>query len=771
MCGRIWVLTAVVLGGFSSAVMGAGRDDVAVDPEIAGPPWTEQGIWRTKVQQVFDHASRTLSRRLYTIWDPAPARDLDFIWASDNPAADKAGRIDGSGHVIWRIKGKPTYDRSSRFAEYRGTIRNGRLEGRGAYLEHTGLLYDGEWKAGLMHGHGALKLPGGDEYVGWFKSGKANGSGRYIDVTGEIYEGPFVNGQRHGRGTTTLPNGRKYVSQWMNGKEREVSRLVRIAQAPGKGIPGGTDDVRIGITVDRRLPASSRLVDDRLPEGDLWYAVSNMAAGLAIRPDNRRLMSMWKESGEIQVLPGEHNKIVQRFGVLSLVRGQLVPLNLNIEVQNRSPAKVQVSGVYLDVETSETDLQPAIQLSEESAFEEGTYSTYKPIFFVENFGWSAAKEAKVRFAFTDISSPSRSVRFNLSQDLGTIERSVRIDLEPHLRAAGVNLDVLTQERGIICKTKERTVCLGEIKRTGAFGSLTNLLSFDETDLVVGFAGVLEYVWFDSKGSKKLAASPFKIPVHLAFMMSETEQGEGGAPEVITTKALKFKLDASKYRVPVSYRTDVAAGRTSRLVMGIEAAQSSMHEFRVVVQMADGREAKSRPISLLYYLPKWSIDSYNYGSSASVDPDHFENYDFIGADLRQLKDTDEYSCLKACKEEPLCSAYTLDKWNRWCFLKSAVTHMRFDPKNSSNLMGGTPQPTKLVSPKVIERYRNKAFPGYGYLIRQSTSFDECAQGCEGEESCVAFTFKKKTQDCHLLEKALEYTSNFETDSGVKRQLPK
>jgi hypothetical protein len=125
---------------------------------------------------------------------PHPSRELDFVWTPDNPATDKPGRISGSGQLIWRFKGKPIYDRSSVFAEYRGTVRDGKIEGHGSYLDHTGLMYENQWRKGLMEGLGSLKLPAGDEYVGQFRSGKADGVGGHIEITGEVYEGRLHQG-------------------------------------------------------------------------------------------------------------------------------------------------------------------------------------------------------------------------------------------------------------------------------------------------------------------------------------------------------------------------------------------------------------------------------------------------------------------------------------------------------------------------------------------------------------------------------------------------
>ena len=51
------------------------------------------------------------------------------------------------------------------------------------------------------------------------------------------------------------------------------------------------------------------------------------------------------------------------YGVFSFSKGELLPLTLVFEVQNRSGRPTEVSGAYLAVESSVSDLQPAIQLN------------------------------------------------------------------------------------------------------------------------------------------------------------------------------------------------------------------------------------------------------------------------------------------------------------------------------------------------------------------------------------------------------------------------
>jgi len=770
LVSRSAIALAIILAAGPSALT-AGRDDTVVDPEIAGPPRAEAGAWRSKVQQVFDPQTQTLSRRMYTIWDAEPSRDLDFIWTPDRPQADKEGRINGSGLLLWRIKGKPTYDPAAIVAQYRGTIRDGRIEGTGVYLDSSGLYYEGEWKAGLMHGQGRLQLPSGDEYVGQFRAGRADGNGRYIDATGEIYEGPFANGQRHGRGSMTLPNGRTYSSLWTRGREDENSHLIRLAQA-GSRLPKQSDDIRIGITLDKRLPPSSRTDDSELRKGDLWYALSNAANGLLIRPDGKRLISVWKGGGQIQLTKDESNKNFDSFGVVSFVKGQLVPLNLLVEVQNRSSNPIDIVGVSVDVDSSVTDLQPALQMSEESAFADSVFEGYyHPFYFIENFGWGTANKAKLNFAFQNAGAGPKKATARRSQDLGDIERSAKVDFEPQLASLGADLNALKRNGadGFPCKSKNRAACLRDIKAAGTFGSLADLVSLDEIGIVIGVVGELEYEWLDSAGKTNKATSPFSIKLFVGMLMTDVELGEGGSREIIARDTQQFRLDGTNYRLPISYRTNVPGGRTARLVVPLEAQKSSTHDFKVAVQLSDGREIKSRPINLLYYRPRWFTPSA-FERAPLPDDLARDNYDMVANDLRKIqgKDLDQYQCDRTCEAEPNCRGFAHDKWNNTCFLKSAIGMLRLDPQFASGRKSDTPAPTQSTAAKVMQRYRDTAFPGFGYLIHQQIDVDKCEKLCVADDHCVAFTFKKQAQDCSLFDTTPGRSANPDAESGVKRQ---
>ncbi len=596
-----------------------GNDRVIFDPPVSGPAWTEPGQWRSKVQQVFDGRTRTLVRRAYEVWDPEPSRDLDFVWTPDRPELDRPGRINRNGHLVWRLKGLPSYDRESVFAEYRGMVRGGRIDGRGVYHDSTGLHYVGEWRAGLMHGRGTLKIPTGDEYTGEFRGGKANGRGRFIDVTGETFDGPFADGLRHGRGTTVLPSGVRYESSWVSGKEAEPSRLSRLAQSGSKGVPGGTDDIRIGVTIDKRLGSN------RPAKGDLVYAISNGPDRLLIRPDDRRLVNLWKEGGEIQLTQEEERGEADwAGGVFSLPKAQVVPLILQIEVRNQSSRAASISGAYLDVQDSSTDNQPAIQLKVGALAGCGASAPeYRPRFTIENYGWGAAEQASIQFAFVRAGTKAHQNLQSISRPLGRLDRSIRVNLEDDLRRAGVNIDVLKRnaKTGFACKAAAsqrcqigdgrfgsncRGVidsCAQELRQSGVFGSLASQISFINTEIVLNASGMLRYGWQDSQGKSNQSASPFNAVFPIGFLKQELECGEGGERNVISRPTQKLRLDARRYRIPLSFQASLAAGRSERLSFAVGADKASHHDFTIVIQLADGREIRSRPLELMYFVPR------------------------------------------------------------------------------------------------------------------------------------------------------------------------
>lgn len=561
----------------------------------------EPGVWRTKVQMVFDPKSRTIDRKLYTTWDALPSRNLDFLWIPKTLAGDQRGRISGQGRLTWRLKDRPTYDRSAIYFEYQGNMKDGRPDGAGLYLDRDGVSYEGAWKDGMVEGQGRLRLADGAEYVGSFRAGKANGRGTFVDVDGEVYEGGFRDGLRDGIATTILPNHLSYRSRWSMGWEVPLSRTLRLAQLGGRaGAPA--QDVRVGVIVARK-PADS-------PK--LGYTSTNAANGLEVRPDSKRLMALWKGDAAIQLTSAEENEgELGGFGVFALSPETLLPLQMTLEVQNRARGPIQVVGTFLDVEASATDLQPAVQLSVGSDGEcDGRVRRdYSPTFELQNFGWGAVENPKLRFAFTRQGAAARPA-LDLRKDLKPFQSSEVVDLEPELKARGVDIASLRQRVGterrdmkrFKCAAEERSTCLAALGASGVFGQLANATSVDDINILLGVTGILDYDWRNSAGAVVSRSSPFTARLLLGRFETTAECGEGGEPEAPSRKPFELELDRKHYRLPLAFERAVPGGRTARYVLTLHAAKSSHHKFKIVLQLADGREVASRPIALTYFVP-------------------------------------------------------------------------------------------------------------------------------------------------------------------------
>jgi hypothetical protein len=727
---------------------------------LAGPVAEEKGQWRTKVQTVFEPTTRTLTRRSYSVWDAAPSRDLDFTWQPADPARDNAGRINGSGHLVWRSRDKPSYDPSSIVAEYSGTLIDGRLEGNGVYVDRAGLKYEGEWRDGLMNGRGKLQLPAGDEYVGQFAKGKANGDGRLIDITGEVYEGSFAGGRKHGQGTTTLPTGISYPSVWTEGREDERSRKVRIAQAGGTNLPDTRDEVRIGIAVDRRLPAGVAGSDSAL-----WYNAATSPAGFQIRPANGRLLQMWREKGGLQ-LTFDEELLEFQSGILSPSRQQSVPLNLRVELQNKSSSPIQMTGLYLDVQNSSTEAKPAIQVKVRSVdtCNADTVARYSSAFTLENYGWSTAEG--VTWNFSLASPQGGDSALNISKKPGDLDKTLRVDLESDLKSMGVDTKYLSGlQEGFSCAAKTPGACLNQFRATGKMGKLTNFVQLDGTIFVLKFASTLEYSWRDAKSNLQNWTHPFTAMLPLSFIKPPFCGAEGGGPQIITSKAQQLRLDEAGYRIPIAYQATVPPTRTIPLVFPVEAPKSSSHDFTIVIQLADGREIRSRPVNLLYYRPRWTNQE-----TPADSPDDLSGHGLNGNDLRQVQDPRGDKCEAACKADAKCLGYTQDNWSKVCSLKGQVTSKRQDPRLSSTLKDGVKPPALSTNAALVQRFAGQQIQvEKPYLVGLNSSLEDCEQSCKKEEDCTAFNFATATRICSLIDQEVDKpVPSPATSSGIKYQ---
>lgn len=147
---------------------------------------------------------------------------------------------------------------------------------------------------------------------------------------------------------------------------------------------------------------------------------------------------------------------------------------------------------------------------------------------------------------------------------------------------------------------------------------------------------------------------------------------------------------------------------------------------------------------------------------------YDNFDVIGGDRATLKNVELADCVAACRGDSECIAYSYDKWNKWCFTKTATNELTYSARSLTALREDAPAPTYSRSNIHFDRYRNKGFPRQPQQSRPAQSFEQCEAMCGQAEWCAALTFYRSTRECQLLRTTSEYFSNPDAYSAAKSQ---
>jgi hypothetical protein len=167
-------------------------------------------------------------------------------------------------------------------------------------------------------------------------------------------------------------------------------------------------------------------------------------------------------------------------------------------------------------------------------------------------------------------------------------------------------------------------------------------------------------------------------------------------------------------------------------------------------------------------PVINVPNSNSSSDALADYVTRDNRDPDATDLQMLRDLDISACAASCSKSSQCQAFSYDKWNRACFLKTAITALRLDPKSISGIRKGVAVPPAVDEQAKMYVYRSKYLPGDGFSTTKIASSADCNKACEKNLACVAYTYFKQTQFCRLFKTAEKYSESASTESGVKTQ---
>jgi PAN domain/HdeA/HdeB family len=149
---------------------------------------------------------------------------------------------------------------------------------------------------------------------------------------------------------------------------------------------------------------------------------------------------------------------------------------------------------------------------------------------------------------------------------------------------------------------------------------------------------------------------------------------------------------------------------------------------------------------------------------------FDNFDLPGGDLRRLERVDLDKCAVACESDRDCHAYSYDKWNRWCFLKSKPTTLTLDPGSTSAVKSSSVQPASSIAAVRMEDRTAKAFAGADHQMASGLSVESCQERCRQDRECLGYTYLKKDKSCHLFTDITTFTADTAAMSGFKTQSP-
>ena len=322
------------------------------------------------------------------------------------------------------------------------------------------------------------------------------------------------------------------------------------------------------------------------------------AQGANVRLANEPIMSVWKGGAPIQ------RHVSGAFMGLFENPIQFSPVFLVVDITNQDKRAVQITGAYLAVSESFTDRQPYMQIF--SGYNpDCEIATLNPAFQFANYGWGPVENAKLTYQFAGTAGPTGDT---YTIEAGTFDDFKEVTVLDGLSAAGADVGKL-QQGGFTCPSlTDIPACAQQLAGSGVLGNLGNAVFISGSDLLSRVSGHVNYAWTDSKGGVQQQSSPFYIDIpilHFETPDGGPECGAGG-PVERNFNTVKLPLDKANYRIPLPYSGNLAPQQNKRFALSLIADKSSGHKFRVVLELADGKQAVSPEIDLLYFLPRMNL---------------------------------------------------------------------------------------------------------------------------------------------------------------------
>jgi hypothetical protein len=144
-------------------------------------------------------------------------------------------------------------------------------------------------------------------------------------------------------------------------------------------------------------------------------------------------------------------------------------------------------------------------------------------------------------------------------------------------------------------------------------------------------------------------------------------------------------------------------------------------------------------------------------------------DAYGGDYTQLSGLIQPDCQSKCRADSQCRAFSYDRWNRVCYLKSTMGTLRLDPRIITEVIASEHLADDNSSPIMVPK-KNKGFPDSGYNQSTVDTYDRCNILCLQDQDCNGFNYRESDHACSLIQFPSEYNTVIGTDLGYKIQSP-
>ena len=159
---------------------------------------------------------------------------------------------------------------------------------------------------------------------------------------------------------------------------------------------------------------------------------------------------------------------------------------------------------------------------------------------------------------------------------------------------------------------------------------------------------------------------------------------------------------------------------------------------------------SPPVAVPLPVPRPDIASVPKRTPASAAKREFvtfDNRDMGGGDYAVLHGVSHGVCQTRCFLDRQCVSYTFNKWEGACFLKSALSDLRLEPRGISGVLASA-RVDEDPRPPIIQKVPSRRLEGDTYKQLQA-SFGACANLCLADDKCAGFNLQANGRSCALM----------------------